>query len=390
MTAVALPSWQIATRATATFSSIETRSAAALWRLYTRSFPSCVPPTSRFRIRRPSAATKRIKRGVTALEAHGAEFLGSPVQRPAGVRYPELPRKDAYHRYFPTESLICRRASLVDMGGIADRRENGDADAELIFRAAHEHRKFVLTDEPVVTSARSSEETGPLGPAPRYDHSSRTLRGHALGFAQERVQCDVVLPFCGHLDYLAASLPSVLEQESSETIVHLIDDASPGNTDDVMSYWATHPRVRVYRNTRNIGQFASFNNIFPFLETNLIAIQDADDISLPGRIKIAGNHLRLADADFFGGRFETFVESDDIAPVCGTNDIRIERPPYCASEYPRRYERTPFLAKHDRRDAQRGLRVTSRASAIMATSRGINADSTPSFSFARFTPDSGS
>ncbi len=289
------------------------------------------------------SADDRIKAGVTALEAHGAEFLGSPVQHPSGVHYPDLPRRDAYRRYLALESLICRRASLVDMGGIADRRESDDGDAELIFRAAHERRKFVLTDQPLVISSRPLDAAGHLGPAPRYAHASRTLRNHALGFPQQGVQCDVVLPFFGHIDYLAASLPSVLEQESSETIVHLIDDATPGNTDDVMAYWATHPRVRVYRNTRNIGQFASFNNIFPYLETNLIAIQDADDVSLPGRMRVAGNHLRLADADFFGGRFETFAEVGEIPPVRGTTDIRIERPPYCASEYPRRFERTHFL-----------------------------------------------
>ena len=109
-----------------------------------------------------------------------------------------------------------------------------------------------------------------------------------------------MLPFRGHFEFLRESLPSVLDQNGAETIVHLIDDATPGGADELLRYWGSHPRVRTYRNSRNLGQFVSFNNVFPYLETDLIAIQDADDISLPHRLHLAGNLLRLADADFFG------------------------------------------------------------------------------------------
>jgi hypothetical protein len=83
------------------------------------------------------------------------------------------------------------------------------------------------------------------------------------------------------------------------------------------------------------------------LETNLVAIQDADDISLPHRVRLAGNHLRLADADIFGGRFETFEygenrQGDDASQERPSHPYR-DKIPYWASEYPKRYERSHFL-----------------------------------------------
>jgi glycosyltransferase involved in cell wall biosynthesis len=286
---------------------------------------------------------ERLRSAVTMLEAHGAEILAAPVNTPSGLIFPERPRTE-YRRYLPLQSLVCRRASLVDMGGIADRPT--DADAELIYRAFREERGIVFAEEPAVDSFLPLD-AGLLGALPRYDVRQGALRHHAIGFPQQSVGCDVVLPFRGHLEFLRESLPSVLEQDGAETIVHLIDDATPGGADELLRYWGSHPRVRTYRNSRNLGQFVSFNNVFPYLETNLIAIQDADDISLPQRVRLAGNHLRLADADFFGGRFETFEHRGDGQTVeestTVADDVPVEKPPYWASEYPRRYERIHFL-----------------------------------------------
>jgi glycosyltransferase involved in cell wall biosynthesis len=286
---------------------------------------------------------ERIRNSVAMLEAYGGEFLGASVRTPAGLIRPAQPRAD-YRRFLPLSTMVCRRASLVDMGGIADRPK--DADAELIFRAFMEARNILLSEEPLVVTDRPPE-ADELGPSPRYHDRNGSLRHHAIGFHQEPVQCDVVLPFYGHTDFVAESLPSVLEQCGAETIVHLIDDATPGGAPELVRYWSAHPRVRIYRNSRNLGQFVSFNNVFPFLETDLLAIQDADDISLPNRIHIAGNHLRLADADFFGGRFETFEfrreeQSDDVAAQPDAHPLR-DRPPYWASEYPMKHDRTHFL-----------------------------------------------
>src|SRR5207248_199171 len=66
----------------------------------------------------------RMQHSVGMLEAYGAEFLAAPVATPAGLLRPEPPGA-AFRRYLLPQTLVCRRASLVDMGGIMERP--GDA-----------------------------------------------------------------------------------------------------------------------------------------------------------------------------------------------------------------------------------------------------------------------
>ncbi len=101
----------------------------------------------------------------------------------------------------------------------------------------------------------------------------------------------------------------------------------------MLQYWGSHPRVRTYRNERNIGQFHSFNNVSPYFETALVAVQDGDDISRPDRLHRSGNLLRLADADIFGGRSQVFGEVP--AELGGRRGPRRRRGPLFAwSRYP--------------------------------------------------------
>src|SRR5262249_43854792 len=123
------------------------------------------------------------------------------------------------------------------------------------------------------------------------------------------VACDVVLPFHGHLDYVREALEGLLEQEGADAVIHLVDDASREDTEPFLRYWASDRRVRTYRNECNVGPFVSFNNVSAYRETGLLAVQDADDVSLPHRLRTAGNALRLADADVFGGRSWVFDDA---------------------------------------------------------------------------------
>ena len=249
----------------------------------------------------------RIASAVGLLIACGAEILAAPLQTPSGVVRPREPSR-AYRRYLAAPTLVFRRASLLDMGGIAPDR--ADPDAELVFRAASEGRKIVLAQEPAVTAFARLPQTL-LGPAPHYEPRDGSLRHHAIGYPQEPVESDVVLPFHGSLHFLSESLPSLIEQEGAEAVIHLIDDGTPGGADEVLRYWGSHPRVRTYRNVRNIGQFLSFNGVFPYLETRLVAIQDADDVSRPHRLGFSGSLLRLADAEIFGGGARLFQDVPD-------------------------------------------------------------------------------
>lgn len=273
----------------------------------------------------------RIASSVSRLVSSGAEILAAPLMTPSGAVEPQAPGR-SYRRYVPSQTLVFRRASLVDMGGIAARR--GDAGAELFFRAFREGRRIAFSPGATVTSTGApSEEV--LDPSPRYREREGSLRHHAIGFPEEPVECDVVLPFHGHLHYLRQSMPSVLEQEGAEAVVHLIDDGTPGGAEEVLRYWGSHPRVRTYRNTRNLGQFLSFNNVVPYLETRLVAVQDADDISRPRRCHRSGNLLRLADAEVFGGWTRQFYDRPDDESPSGCTPAGRRREDFGRSAVPR-------------------------------------------------------
>jgi hypothetical protein len=266
---------------------------------------------------------------VAALVSRGGEILAAPLAAPAGTVRPREPGR-AFRRDLPTATLVFRRAALVDMGGFADRPT--DADAELVLRAVREGRVIVLAPEATVT-AFEAPSPAPLGPPPRFRQRGGLLDHQARGFPHQPVECDVVLPFHGQLPYVREALESILEQDRAEAIVHLIDDASPTGAGELLNYWGSHPRVRTYRNERNIGQFHSFNNVSPYFETGLVAVQDGDDVSRPDRLHRSGNLLRLADADIFGGRSQIF--GDLPAELGGRRDQGRRRGPLFAwSGYP--------------------------------------------------------
>jgi glycosyltransferase involved in cell wall biosynthesis len=129
------------------------------------------------------------------------------------------------------------------------------------------------------------------------------------------VACDAVVPFHGHLDYVREAVESLLEQEHAEVIIHLVDDASPEDTTQLLNRWKSHPRLRTYRNSRNVGQYTSFNNVSVCFETELAAVQDADDISLPHRMVTSGSLLYWTGGEFFGGAVEWFGADQRLKPV---------------------------------------------------------------------------
>ena len=276
----------------------------------------------------------RISKSTAALIRLGAEIFAAPALYGSNQLDAEQPQpKHGYRRYVPTSTLVFRRATFVDMGGTADRP---DADIEFVYRAACERREITIDSTPTV-SLTATPRADLLASPPSYAGGPGSkLNCHARGFVSQRVECDVVLPFLGQLEYAREAIESVLSQEDASVVIHLIDDATPDNTTDFFRHWKGHPQIRLYRNRRNIGQFASFNNVAKYFETDLVAVQDADDISLPHRIVTSGNLLRLSAADFFGGAVSLFGEEFVTRPVfVETDQLEVkQRQDFRLSFYP--------------------------------------------------------
>ena len=208
-------------------------------------------------------------------------------------------------------------------------------------------------DQMVRPTFRSPSHMPPLDSSCTLRIKTHIAAPSPLNFAHTRqpritsspVRCDVVLPFRGQLNYVREALDGLLRQEHATPTIHLIDDATEEDTTAFLNHWAAHPQLRVYRNRENIGQFQSFNNVSPFWETELVAVQDADDISLPHRLHWAAEMLRESGADYFGGAVELFGDDELIRPVMheSTELELIRRADYRRSFYPQWAKTDYFL-----------------------------------------------
>jgi glycosyltransferase involved in cell wall biosynthesis len=197
--------------------------------------------------------------------------------------------------------IIVRKNTFLDMGGFRDTPYY--YLEELIQRANSEERPFDHGG-----ALKSAEEDFP-------SEDTKSLRHCAIGYEQRNVEADIILPFYGQLEFVEESIKSVVEQDNADVIVHLIDDCSREDTSFFLRRWAFHKNVRVYRNSMNIGQFMTVNNIIPFLETDYMAFMDGDDLSVSNRIHEGVNLLELTRSDLFGSRMRVFGDEYEWIPV---------------------------------------------------------------------------
>ncbi len=316
---------------------------------------------------------QRLALSIQALRETGAELFVARLPEEAEELAPSETSPQTEIPALIPWSLVIRRAALVDLGGPEPGRLETESD--FITEAFRQGRSVVIradsaappsgsplppgeglgvraeSPNDVRTSDQASAEipdsqqllrglTRAVAPSPLQLGTTRRLR-----FPPVPTRCDVVLPFRGQLPYVEEALESILRQEQATPIIHLIDDATLDDTTEFLNHWAQHPQLRVYRNRENIGQFQSFNNVAPYWETDLVAVQDADDISLPHRLHWAHQMLHWSGADYFGGAVELFGDDELIRPVMSeTADlVRMKRAAYRRSFYPRWAKADYFL-----------------------------------------------
>lgn len=121
---------------------------------------------------------------------------------------------------------------------------------------------------------------------------------------------DVIIPYHPtNLPYLCESVNSILNQNDTECIVHIVNDGFDIEDDPAIQYSHLH-NVRMYRNVSQMGPYNTVNSLANRLETDFVAIHDSDDIAMPNRMKISIESLIEEEADIFGGSMENFVSHD--------------------------------------------------------------------------------
>lgn len=254
------------------------------------------------------ARPMHVAASVQRLLASGDAIVGSAMGTPQGVCEPV--RMWAANGYYsPWQTLTLRRSVLVDMDGFCT---DDPSAVTFLDRAARDKRR-VGRLRMVTVNNKGTRPPAAL-PSEETHQPEDPLPDSGMGFPLRDVACDVVLPFRDHLDYVRESLDGLLNQTRCRTVIHLVDDDSRNGCDALFEEYSSHPAIRLYRNTRNIGQFTSFNNIVQFAETPFIAVQDADDISQPERLWRSVNVLNLTQADIFGSAVELFGAEQTVTP----------------------------------------------------------------------------
>ncbi len=97
------------------------------------------------------------------------------------------------------------------------------------------------------------------------------------------VRVSVIMAVYNGEKYLRESIDSILAQTFTDFEFVIIDDASTDSTASILKSYKD-PRIHLIENDRNIGLTRSLNRGIGFSIGEYIARQDADDVSLPGRL----------------------------------------------------------------------------------------------------------
>jgi len=91
--------------------------------------------------------------------------------------------------------------------------------------------------------------------------------------------------------YVAASIESILRQSFRDFEFLIIDDASTDRTSEILGSFRD-PRIRILRNSTNAGLTVNLNRGLKEAAGDLVARQDADDLSHPERLAWQWNFLQ--------------------------------------------------------------------------------------------------
>ena len=111
---------------------------------------------------------------------------------------------------------------------------------------------------------------------------------------------------------LKKSIASVLTQTYENIEFIIINDNPESDVNKTILSSINDQRVKIYHNPKNVGLVNSLN--FALIKANgdYIARMDADDISLPNRIKSQLTYLKKYRLDIIGGWIKIIDESDNI------------------------------------------------------------------------------
>jgi glycosyltransferase involved in cell wall biosynthesis len=102
----------------------------------------------------------------------------------------------------------------------------------------------------------------------------------------------VIMPVFNAEKYINEAIESILNQTFFDFELCICDDGSTdGSYDICKKFESIDSRIRIFKNNRNIGNLKTTNFLFSQCKGDYIAIQDADDYSIPERFQLLWNEF---------------------------------------------------------------------------------------------------
>lgn len=135
----------------------------------------------------------------------------------------------------------------------------------------------------------------------------------------------VIMPVFNGKRYLREAIDSILAQTFTDYEFIIIDDGSTDGTRDIINSYSDQRIVNLHHHT-NLGITRSLNDGLKVARGELIARQDADDISLPERLALQVNFLNSnKKVGLVGTRWlRTINENESRAASCHTMNFDIK------------------------------------------------------------------
>jgi Glycosyl transferase family 2 len=106
----------------------------------------------------------------------------------------------------------------------------------------------------------------------------------STGETQPKVS--VIITAYNREKYIAQAIESVLAQTFTDFELVVVDDCSRDDTAAIARSYASDPRVRIYVNERNLGQFPNRNRAATYARGEFLKYHDSDDLLYPHCLQV--------------------------------------------------------------------------------------------------------
>ncbi len=109
---------------------------------------------------------------------------------------------------------------------------------------------------------------------------------------EEKIKLSVIMPVYNTKKYVGKAIESILNQSFKNFEFIIIDDCSTDKSYKICEKYAEKDkRIKLFRNEKNMWISFTRNKLISLSNTNYIASQDSDDISLKDRLKLSFQFL---------------------------------------------------------------------------------------------------